>query len=240
MLFKFVQFIATSMVYMMVLSIVGLSATPVLYFLMLLYSYSASWDLGLRALVLGMSLGVGFFLFGGIMYVLAGLTNRLLCLNLKEGHYQYTDAEAIKWFCHNSLVQLIKAFYMNLMLLTPSMNIFFTLMGAKLGKNVHINTKFCADLSLLEIGDNTIVGGNATVIAHIFERKSIRLKKVKIGRNVLIGLNTVIMPGCEIGDGAIIGAGAVLVKDTIVPANDIYAGVPARSILRDGPAAYTG
>ena len=33
------------------------------------------------------------------------------------------------------------------------------------------------------------------------------LKKVKIGNNVIIGLNSVIYPGVEIGDNAIIAAG---------------------------------
>jgi len=61
----------------------------------------------------------------------------------------------------------------------------------------------------------------------------LRLKKVKIGRNVTIGSHATIMPGCEIGDGAIIGASAVLLKDTKVGRRQIWFGIPAEELRRD-------
>ena len=57
-----------------------------------------------------------------------------------------------------------------------------------------------------------------------------KLKKVKIGANVTIGSHSTIMPGCEIGEGAVIGASAVLLKDTKVAARDVCFGIPAESI----------
>jgi acetyltransferase-like isoleucine patch superfamily enzyme len=53
--------------------------------------------------------------------------------------------------------------------------------------------------------------------------------RVAIGNDVWVGANSVILPGLNIGNGAIIGAGAVVTRD--VPAYAIVAGVPAR-ILR--------
>ena len=38
------------------------------------------------------------------------------------------------------------------------------------------------------------------------------------------------MPGCEIGDRAIIGASAVLLKDTKVESRDVWFGIPAESL----------
>lgn len=49
-----------------------------------------------------------------------------------------------------------------------------------------------------------------------------------IGNNVIIGPNVCIIGNIRIGDGTIIGAGAVVVKD--VPVNVIVAGNPARII----------
>jgi acetyltransferase-like isoleucine patch superfamily enzyme len=51
---------------------------------------------------------------------------------------------------------------------------------------------------------------------------------VSIGRNVWIGANCVILPGTVIGDNAVIAAGAVV--RGIVPANELWGGVPARFI----------
>ena len=49
-----------------------------------------------------------------------------------------------------------------------------------------------------------------------------------IGSDVWIGRESIIMPGVKIGDGAIIAAYSVVVKD--VPAYTVYGGNPARFI----------
>ena len=53
---------------------------------------------------------------------------------------------------------------------------------------------------------------------------------MKIGSNVTLGLMAVVMPGCEIGDHAMIAANAVLKKGTIVKPYEIWGGVPAQRI----------
>ncbi|MEK5040739.1 CatB-related O-acetyltransferase [Sporosarcina sp. FSL K6-3457] len=59
-------------------------------------------------------------------------------------------------------------------------------------------------------------------------QKSFYKKKIKIGHDVWIGANAIILPGVEIGNGAVIGAGAVVTKD--VPPFSIVGGVPAKVI----------
>lgn len=61
-------------------------------------------------------------------------------------------------------------------------------------------------------------------------RESIEPKRkgVKIGNDVLISLNAIILEGIQIGDGAVIGAGAIVTKD--VKPYEIVAGVPAKHI----------
>lgn len=53
-------------------------------------------------------------------------------------------------------------------------------------------------------------------------------KKVTIGKYVWIGANAIILPGVNIGDGAVIGAGSVVTKD--VPKYAIVGGNPAKII----------
>jgi acetyltransferase-like isoleucine patch superfamily enzyme len=120
--------------------------------------------------------------------------------------------------------------FIDFILLTPFANLLFRLLGAKLGRNVQFNSRHVYDATLIEIGDNTVVGGGAIILGHIVERGKLKLKKVKIGKNVTIGSHSTIMPGCEIGDGAVIGASAVLLKDTKVDARDVWFGIPAESI----------
>ena len=55
-------------------------------------------------------------------------------------------------------------------------------------------------------------------------------KPTKIGNDVYIGHDAFIMPGVNIGDGAIVGARSVVTKD--VPSYTIVAGVPAKTIRK--------
>jgi acetyltransferase-like isoleucine patch superfamily enzyme len=55
-----------------------------------------------------------------------------------------------------------------------------------------------------------------------------RRRGISIGNDVWLGSGCAVMPGSSIGDGAIIGANAVVTSE--VPANEIWAGVPARKI----------
>ncbi len=59
------------------------------------------------------------------------------------------------------------------------------------------------------------------------------IRPVRVGEWADIGVNAVILPGVTVGRGAIVGAGAVVVKD--VPPFAIVAGVPARLVrFREG------
>ena len=105
-----------------------------------------------------------------------------------------------------------------------------------IGKNVFINS--CChfqDQGGITIGDGCLIGHNVTIatLNHDFDpskRANITPKPVKIGKNVWIGSGSTILPGIEIGDGAVIGAGSVVTK-SVLP-NTIVAGCPAK-LLRE-------
>lgn len=104
----------------------------------------------------------------------------------------------------------------------------------KIGKNVFINA--CCrfqDQGGIEIGDGSLIGHNTTIatLNHDFnpaKRQNLTPRPVKIGKNVWIGSDCTILPGVEIGNGAIVGAGSVVTKS--VPSNTIAVGNPARVI----------
>lgn len=224
------QLVFSILMYLMAIVFFGIALIPGIAVVL------KSWQAGLnlsalaRYAILGFAISAGYFLFGLTLVLLAGLTRAILRLRLQEGSYPVISWMGLKWAFVSCLYQLINFTFIDFILLTPFANLLQRLLGAKLGKNVQINSKFVFDATLIEIDDNTVVGGGAIIIGHAVERGRLKLNRVKIGKNVTLGSHCTVMPGCEIGDNAIIGAGAVLLKNTKVEPRAVYYGVPAESI----------
>ncbi len=208
--------------------VLGLSIFPGVYFLYQLWIHTALLSGALRILYFCFGFVMGYFISGITLMLLVSFVRVIFRLQLKEGEFGVGSLEIFKWVFVNAFFMVVKVAFLDLILLTPFCALFYRLMGAKLGRNVLINSKNVGDLSLLEIGDNSAIGGSATIIAHSFEKGGLKLKKVKIGKNVIIGLNSVILPGVEIGDSAVIAAGVVVPKDTHVAADTTFLGVHAK------------
>lgn len=224
------QLVFTVFMYAMGALFFGAALVPGLAIVFKVWLWSESFSLPLRLFCIGTSMALGYFIFGLTLILLVGIFRTVLNLRLKEGVYPLVSIESFKWAFISSLYLMINYTFIDFILLTPFANLLFRLLGAKLGKNVQFNSKDVYDASLLEIGDNTVVGGGAIIDCHMVERGKLKLKKVKIGKNVTLGSHCTIMPGCEIGDNAIIGASAVLLKDSKVEARDVWFGIPAESI----------
>lgn len=107
------------------------------------------------------------------------------------------------------------------------------LTGMKIGRDTSIALGVQFDIFFpenIEIGENTIIGYGATIIAHEFLVKGLKKGPVKIGSNVLVGANSTVLAGVQIGDGATVSAMSLVNAD--VRAGDFAGGVPARRIKK--------
>ena len=119
----------------------------------------------------------------------------------------------------------------------------FTLSGGrearrnlKIGSRCYINQGCVFDaLAPIEIGDDVAFGHDVliTTAAHRIgtaERRAglVEPASVRVGHGVWLASRVVVLPGVEIGDGAIVAAGAVVTQS--VPKNVLVGGVPARVI----------
>jgi acetyltransferase-like isoleucine patch superfamily enzyme len=84
----------------------------------------------------------------------------------------------------------------------------------------------------IHVGDNVRFADLATVYDHPHHLVDVDARDegcaVHIGSNVWIGRNALILPGVEIGDGAVVAAGSVVSKS--VRPRVLVAGIPAREI----------
>lgn len=120
---------------------------------------------------------------------------------------------------------------------------------------------WCQNKGWLEIGDDSVISPNCVIYgtgpggvrigkrfdcgpgvmifssrtdysSGVIGRKNERkiFKKVSIGNDVVLFAGVIINCGVTIGDGAVVGAGSVVLSD--IPANEVWAGSPARFIKK--------
>jgi hypothetical protein len=219
------QTLFTLIMYVLGAVIIGTALYPAALSVHFYWTHSAHLIEWQRIFFLCVTLTGGYFIFGLTLIFAASLARVLLGLHVQEGVHSVGSPQMLKWMMVSALYIAMRFIFLDFMLLTPFCALFYKVMGAKLGKNVQINSTRVGDISLLEIGDNSVIGGNATVICHSFEKKGLLIEKVKIGKNVIVGLNSIILPGVEIGDSAVIAAGAVVPKNTKIEPDTVYYGI---------------
>jgi len=106
--------------------------------------------------------------------------------------------------------------------------------GAKIGKNCFIpDTSILYEPCLIEIGDNTIIGADCKISAHVIEKNKMIISKVKIGNNCLIGGETIVLPGAIIEDNVTIGVKSLVTKNQVLEKGKTYVGVPAKELKKN-------
>jgi acetyltransferase-like isoleucine patch superfamily enzyme len=104
--------------------------------------------------------------------------------------------------------------------------------GVRIGSRSRINRGCTLDVrGGLTIGDNVSVSADVSIvtIAKLTTNKtSAEAKPVVIEDNAWIGTRAVIMPGVTVGQGAVVAAGAIVLRD--VPPLAVVVGSPARAV----------
>lgn len=226
--FKALYFIGFVILYLAIAALAATAAYPVVVVVTALWDPAHLWW-SLVAVAAGALFGAA------ALMLLMALAMRALgwVVPLRAGASSVYGTQMMIWAVHYLFMNFMNTVFLPVLRTTPLMNLFYRLLGARIGPNVFFNSSFIYEPQLLEIGANSRVGENAVIVPHTTEGKRFLCKKITIGKDVTIGQYAQILPGAVIGDGAIIGAGAVVPKDYIVEPHSVHAGNPIR-VLRRG------
>ncbi len=212
------------------LAVLGVSLFPMVGFYWIVWHFMGAYAVWLKILVFSFSLPFGYFLFGTVLIFLCVFTKNLFGYKIKEGLFPIQSKEACDWIGYSTMILIANSAFLDIFRLSPYQILFYRLMGAKVGERVNVNTAGLADLSMLEIGDDVLIGGGVALICHASERGFLKLAPTKIGNGVSIGLSSVIMPGVEIGDGASIAPCSFVPKGTKIPPRGVWGGNPVKDL----------
>lgn len=210
--------------------ILGVCLIPGVFFFRAVLDWTSASPRWLQNLAIAPSLSFGFFLYGMTLIFVSPFLNWLLRCRLKPWRGPYYSAEALKWYVHNALTYLARFTFLEFITPSPLANLFYQMMGMKIGRGTIINTTWISDPSLIELGEKVTLGGSVTIVAHYGQGGLLIIAPVKIGNNCTIGLKSSIMGGVTIGDNAKLMPHSVVLPKTHIPDGETWGGVPARKI----------
>lgn len=188
----------------------------------------SSW---VRYPLTGLALAASYFTYGLALLVIAPALNFLLGGRLQPYRGSAVSLAALRWYVHCTMTLIVRYSFLEFVTPSPFAQLYYRLMGMKIGRNVTINSTAIADPSLIEIEDGATIGGSASVLAHYAQGGYLVIAPVKIRAGATIGLRAVIMGGVEVGAKAKVLASSFVLPNTKIPDGETWAGIPAQRVV---------
>jgi acetyltransferase-like isoleucine patch superfamily enzyme len=205
----------------------GLAIAPGILVFQKLSRIIVDWGPATYYPALGATLVLSYITYGLFLILIAPLFNLLLGGRLSAWRGPQVSPGALRWYVHATLTLLPRLTFLEFLSATPYLNVFYMLMGMKIGEGVTINTTAIADPSLIELGDRVTLGGSCNLMAHYAQGGYLVIAPVKIGAGATIGLRAIIMGGVTVGSKAKVLAGSFVMPKTVIPDGETWGGIPA-------------
>lgn len=188
---------------------------------------ATSW---LRYPLIGLLLALAYFAYGLAILVIAPAINFLLGGRLSPYRGSAVTLAALRWYVHCTMTLVVRYSFLEFVTPSPFSQMYYRLMGMRIGREVTLNSTAIADPSLIAIGDRATIGGSANILAHYAQGGYLVIAPVKIGAGATIGMRAIIMGGVEVGEKAKVLANSFVLPNTKIPAGESWAGIPAQRI----------
>tara|TARA_Y100001970_G_scaffold243388_1_gene308619 strand:+ start:28678 stop:29397 length:720 start_codon:yes stop_codon:yes gene_type:complete len=232
--FDLVQNFLTLLVIPFLATVVGVAAIPAVWFFLEVRAILVNESEFIELIGTGIILGMSSMMWGISLVLLCGFLGGAFRPRLETGRYPLRSFVTIQWAWSMVFHRIAQLF---LHVLVPSFigTLYYRMAGAKIGSGCQLNTPNLNDAGSVILGNRVVLGGNATINAHLTEKGELVMAPVTIGDDALIGTGAVVQPGCNIGIGTVIASRAVVAKWTDVPDGEVWGGIPAKRIrLADG------
>jgi non-ribosomal peptide synthetase-like protein len=181
-----------------------------------------------------LSVGPAYFVFGVALAALVVVAKWLVLYRAKAGEHPFFSFRVVMWALTAQLHDMASFFFLKQIRGTPHLNLYFRLLGARIGHGVIINTTALSDWDLITIGDDVMVGDDAVILAHVGEKGLLKMAPVHIGKGCTIGRDTAIFPGVTLGEGTVIAAMTVVPKGKTLEPMTVWGGTELRMLRARG------
>ncbi len=113
---------------------------------------------------------------------------------------------------------------------TPFLNMYFRLLGAKIGKCVYLGTDRIRMFDLLEIEDSSSIAKEAHLTGYTIENGELIIGSIKIGENCFVGTRSVLSLNTVMKNNSSLGDLSLLTANASIPENQHWKGAPAKQV----------
>lgn len=156
----------------------------------------------------------------------------LLLGRMKPGDYPLWGWFYWRFWLVRAVIRATQAHYLDG---TPLINIYYRLMGAKIGKDVFLGSHGLATFDLFSIGDGSSIGVDTSVDGAWAEGGKLHLGRISIGRGCFVGNRCTLGANTEMGDGSGLDDLSMLPDGSRIPEGDLWRGSPANPAGRLAP-----
>jgi non-ribosomal peptide synthetase-like protein len=141
---------------------------------------------------------------------------------------------------HERLWKVPEAAYFQLFSGTPFKNVFWRMMGVRIGKRVYDDGCYLTERTLVAIGDGCALNAGSKVQCHSQEDGTFKSDHTVIEAGCTLGVGALVHYGVTMGTDAVLAPDSFLMKGEDVPAGARWGGNPAREIRENrGRAGLT-
>lgn len=163
-----------------------------------------------------------------LSFGVAILGKRLLTGRLKPGRYELWGLTYFRFWLSEKLVVLAP---IRLLHGTPWLNAYLRLLGAKIGRDVFIDSLVVTAPELLVIEDEADLGANLIINNARVEGGELIVGLVRIGAGACVESNCVLENDVQVGPSAHLGAMSSLAAGRSIPGGEQWSGAPAQPTL---------
>ena len=165
-------------------------------------------------------------LFYPIMVVIPIVVKWLLIGRYTPGEYPLWGWFYFRWWFATTVEAAVPVGYLTG---TPLLNIYLRLMGAKIGRNVHLATDSFASYDLLSIGDDSSVNADSNLLGYTVERGRLKLGTITIGKACFVGARAAVREDTVMEDESALEDLSMLPPGATIPRGETWLGSPARN-----------
>ena len=181
--------------------------------------------------LLGLSLA-GLLLYLPLYCLLVVALKWVLIGRFRAGTYPLWGFFYLRFWVLKKCLEAVPAY---LLTGTPYLCIFYRMLGARIGPNVHLNSTRLLAFDLISLGEGASIAPEAALLGYRVEAGCLMLGPIEVGPNAYVGLRSVLRGHTRLGAEAVLDDLSALTTGQAIPDHEVWAGSPAQRVRTLAP-----